>query len=187
VLAAFGIFAVGYLWRPIGGALIGHIGGKLGRPTALTFSVVAMAVPTFLVGVLPGYELLGIMAPVLLTALRAIQGLSVGGEYTASIVFMVEHAPPGRRGLIGAVACCGAAGGILLGSATGAVLAAAMPFPRHAPPARDRAPCGRRYWSGGKIRSMKRGIPDPLRGPARPRPLAMLDMMAARTILSGSF
>jgi MFS transporter, MHS family, proline/betaine transporter len=126
VLAAFGIFAVGYLLRPIGGALIGHIGDRLGRPTALTFSVVAMAVPTFLVGVLPGYEVLGIMAPVLLTALRAIQGLSVGGEYTTSIVFMVERAPPGRRGLIGAMACCGAAGGILLGSATGAVLAAAM-------------------------------------------------------------
>jgi MHS family proline/betaine transporter-like MFS transporter len=126
ILSAFGIFAVGYLMRPIGGALIGQIGDKVGRRTALTFSVVAMAIPTFLVGVLPGHEVLGVMAPVLLTALRMIQGLSVGGEYTTSMVFMVEHAPAGRRGLIGAVACCGAVGGILIGSATGSLLAAAM-------------------------------------------------------------
>src|SRR5882724_7697843 len=126
VLAAFGIFAVGFLMRPVGGALIGHIGDRLGRRAALTFSVAAMAIPTFLVGVLPGYAALGIAAPLLLTVLRMIQGLSVGGEYTTSIVFMVEHAAPGRRGLIGAMASCGAVGGILAGSATGAALAAAM-------------------------------------------------------------
>ncbi len=126
VLAAFGIFAVGFLMRPVGGALIGHIGDKLGRRAALTFSVAAMAIPTFLVGVLPGYEVLGMAAPIILTLLRMIQGLSVGGEYTTSIVFMVERAPPGRRGLIGAMAGCGAVGGILLGSATGALLASTM-------------------------------------------------------------
>ena len=104
VLAAFGIFAVGFLMRPVGGALIGHIGDRLGRRAALTFSVAAMAMPTFLVGVLPGYHVLGVAAPILLTLLRMIQGLSVGGEYTTSIVFMVEHAKPGSRGLIGAVA-----------------------------------------------------------------------------------
>jgi len=127
VLAAFGIFAVGFLMRPVGGALIGYVGDRFGRRTALTFSVAAMAIPTFLVGVLPGYQTLGVAAPILLTLLRMIQGLSVGGEYTTSIVFMVEHARPGRRGLIGATAGCGAVGGILAGSATGAVLAAAMP------------------------------------------------------------
>jgi MHS family proline/betaine transporter-like MFS transporter len=122
VLSAFGIFAVGFLMRPIGGALVGFIGDRLGRKTALTFSVAAMAIPTFLVGVLPGAASLGVAAPILLTLLRMIQGLAVGGEYTTSIVFMVEHAPPGRRGLIGAIGCCGAVGGILLGSATGALL-----------------------------------------------------------------
>ena len=122
VLSAFGIFAVGYLMRPIGGALDGHIGDRLGRRAALTFSIVAMAIPTFLVGVLPGYAVLGVTAPILLTLLRMIQGLSVGGEYTTSVVFMVEHAPPGRRGLIGAMACCGAVGGLVMGSATGALL-----------------------------------------------------------------
>ena len=122
VLSAFGIFAVGFLMRPVGGALVGYIGDKLGRRAALTFSVTAMAIPTFLVGILPGYPVLGVFAPVALTLLRMIQGLSVGGEYTTSIVFMVENAPPGRRGLIGAMGCCGAVAGILLGSATGAVL-----------------------------------------------------------------
>ena len=119
LLAAFGIFAVGFLMRPVGGALIGHIGDRYGRRAALTFSVAAMAIPTFLVGALPGYQVLGMAAPILLTLLRMIQGLSVGGEYTTSIVFMVERAPPGRRGFIGAMAGCGAVGGILLGSATG--------------------------------------------------------------------
>ncbi len=127
VLAAFGIFAVGFLMRPVGGALIGYIGDRFGRRTALTFSVAAMAIPTFLVGVLPGYQTLGVAAPILLTLLRMIQGLSVGGEYTTSIIFMVEHARPDQRGMVGAMAGCGAVGGILAGSATGAVLAAAMP------------------------------------------------------------
>jgi MHS family proline/betaine transporter-like MFS transporter len=127
VLSAFGIFAVGYLMRPVGGALVGYIGDKFGRRAALTFSVTAMAIPTFLVGILPGYQVLGMAAPFLLTLLRMVQGLSVGGEYTTSIVFMVEHAPPGRRGLIGAMGCCGAIGGILLGSATGALLTDILP------------------------------------------------------------
>ena len=126
VLAAFGIFAVGFFMRPVGGALIGHIGDRFGRRAALTFSIAAMAVPTFLVGALPGYDTLGVAAPILLTLLRMIQGLSVGGEYTTSVVFMVEHAPAERRGLIGATACCGAVGGILAGSATGALLASIM-------------------------------------------------------------
>ena len=127
VLAAFGIFAVGFMMRPVGGAAIGYIGDRFGRQAALTFSVAAMAIPTFLVGVLPGYEVLGVAAPLLLTLLRMIQGLSVGGEYTTSVVFMVEHAAPNRRGLIGALGGCGAVGGILAGSATGALLASVMP------------------------------------------------------------
>src|SRR5436853_2136977 len=127
LIAAFGVFAAGFLMRPLGGVVFGHIGDLVGRKAALTISVLAMAIPTFLIGVLPGYATLGPVAAVLLVVLRMIQGLSVGGEYTTSIVFMVEQAAPGRRGLMGAVAGCGAVGGILLGSATGALLAAAMP------------------------------------------------------------
>ena len=107
LMSAFGVFALGFLMRPVGGALVGHIGDRFGRRAALTFSVAAMAIPTFLVGLLPGYETLGILAPLLLTLLRMIQGLSVGGEFTSSMVFLVERAPEGRRGLMGALTSCG--------------------------------------------------------------------------------
>src|SRR6516225_9363340 len=126
LLSAFGIFALGYLMRPLGGAVTGHIGDGFGRRAALTFSVAAMAIPTFLIGLLPGYATLGLLAPIALTLLRMVQGLSVGGEYTSSMVFLVEHAPDGRRGLMGALASSGATGGILLGSAVGAGFAASM-------------------------------------------------------------
>jgi MHS family proline/betaine transporter-like MFS transporter len=126
LLSTFGIFAIGFVVRPVGGALMGHIGDRFGRRAALTVSVAAMAVPTFLIGVLPGYQSLGVMAPILLTVLRVIQGLSVGGECTTSIVFMVERAPPGRRGLIGAVSAASATCGMMLGSASGAALSLAM-------------------------------------------------------------
>jgi len=127
LLAAFGVFAVGYLMRPVGGIIVGHIGDRLGRRAALVFSVTAMAVPTVLIGLLPGYATLGILAPLILIALRMIQGLSVGGEYPSSIIFLVEHAPNGRRRLIGAFAFCSAAAGILLLSAAGAAFAAVLP------------------------------------------------------------
>jgi MFS transporter, MHS family, proline/betaine transporter len=126
LLSAFGVFALGYVMRPVGGALIGHIGDRFGRRAALTFSVAAMAIPTFLIGLLPGYGTLGLAAPIALTLLRMVQGLSVGGKYTSSMVFLVEHAPDGRRGVMGAMASCGATGGILLGSAVGAGFAASM-------------------------------------------------------------
>ncbi len=126
LLAAFAVFAVGYLVRPIGGALIGHIGDRYGRRNALTVSVAAMAVPTFLMGLLPGYETIGLLAPIALVLLRMVQGLSVGGEYTSSMVFMVEQAPPGQRGLMGALTGCGTTLGILMGSGVGAITAAAM-------------------------------------------------------------
>jgi MHS family proline/betaine transporter-like MFS transporter len=126
LLAAFGVFAVGYMMRPVGGVIIGHIGDRYGRRAALVFSVTAMAVPTTLIGLLPGYAAIGIAAPIALTLLRMIQGLSVGGEHPSSVVFLVEHAPEGRRGLMGAFASCGAVAGILLGSAMGALFASMM-------------------------------------------------------------
>jgi MHS family proline/betaine transporter-like MFS transporter len=126
LLLTFGVFALGYLMRPVGGVLIGHIGDRFGRRAALTLSVAAMAIPTFLIGLVPSHASIGVLAPIALTLLRMVQGLSVGGEYTSSMVFLVEHAPDGRRGLMGALTSCGACGGILLGSAVGASFAATM-------------------------------------------------------------
>ncbi len=126
VLSAFGIFAVGFLVRPLGALWIGYIGDRMGRTTALTISVAGMAVPTVLIGLLPGYETLGVMAPILLTALRMLQGLAVGGEAAIAGVFLVESAPPGRRGLVGALGGVGNGLGIQLGSVTAAVIAATM-------------------------------------------------------------
>jgi MHS family proline/betaine transporter-like MFS transporter len=126
LLSAYGIFAVGFVARPVGGALVGHIGDRHGRRAALTLSVAAMALPTCLIGLLPGYATLGVAAPILLTVLRLIQGLSVGGETTTSIVFLVEHAPERRRAVMATVSSGGATIGIMMGSAAGALLAAAM-------------------------------------------------------------
>lgn len=122
--AAFGVFAAGFLMRPLGGFVFGHIGDKFGRKAALTISVLAMAIPTFLIGILPAYAQFGVYASILLVVLRMIQGLSVGGEYTTSVVFLVEAAPAGRRGRAGSWSTVGATAGTLMGSAVGALISA---------------------------------------------------------------
>lgn len=127
LLSAFGVFAAGYLMRPLGGILIGHICDHFGRRSALIASVSAMAVPTFLIGILPGYETIGVLAPIALTLLRMLQGVALGGEYPSSMVFLVEHARDGRRGMMGGLAGIGAVCGLLLGSSIGAALSAIMP------------------------------------------------------------
>src|SRR5262245_770190 len=80
LLSTFGVFALGYLMRPVGGVLIGHVGDRLGRRAALTLSIASMALPTFLIGLLPGYAALGLLAPIALTLLRMVQGLSEIGR-----------------------------------------------------------------------------------------------------------
>src|SRR5215468_3876783 len=99
LLAVFGVFAAGYVMRLLGGAAFGHIADALGRRRALLLSAVAMALATALVGCLPTSAALGALAPVLFTLLRLVQGLSVGGEFTTSISYLIEHAPPHRRAL----------------------------------------------------------------------------------------
>ncbi len=122
LLSAFAVFAAAFFMRPIGGIVFGHIGDRYGRKTALLLSAGLMAVSTFLMGCLPTYASAGLLAPVLLVVLRLGQGLSVGGEYTSSAIFLSETAAPARRGLTGSLACIGAAGGILLGSIAGTLV-----------------------------------------------------------------
>jgi MFS transporter, MHS family, proline/betaine transporter len=126
LLAAFGTFAAGFIMRPLGGALFGWVGDKFGRKQALLWSVMAMAFPSFFIGVLPGTETIGIAAPILLLTFRLMQGLAVGGEYGASSVFLVEGAEPGRRGYMGSWGPVGAFAGTLLGSAAGAIVNAVL-------------------------------------------------------------
>ena len=122
LLAAYGTFAAGFLMRPIGGAFFGWVGDKFGRKQALLWSVLAMALPSFFIGVLPSEATIGLAAPVLLLVCRLLQGLAVGGEYMASSVFLVEGAVPGKRGLMGAWSPFGCFAGTLLGSAAGLIV-----------------------------------------------------------------
>jgi MFS transporter, MHS family, proline/betaine transporter len=126
LIASFGVFAIGFLARPLGGMVFGHVGDKLGRRTAVISSVVSMAVPTCLMAVLPTYTQIGLLAPLLLILLRLAQGLAVGGEYTTSLVLLVEQALPSRRGRVGSYAPFGAFGGLLLGSAIGWAITASI-------------------------------------------------------------
>ena len=126
LLAAYGTFAAGFLMRPIGGALFGWVGDRFGRKQALLWSVLAMALPSFFIGLLPSEATIGLAAPVLLLVFRLLQGLAVGGEYMASSVFLVEGAEPGKRGWMGAWSPFGAFAGTLLGSAAGLIVNATM-------------------------------------------------------------
>src|SRR5208283_4444820 len=127
LLASFGVFAVGFIARPFGGLLFGHVGDRLGRRAAVVASVVLMIIPTLLMAILPTYQQLGVAAPILLVLLRLAQGLAVGGEYTTSMVLLVEEAQASRRGFVGSFAPFGARGGLLLGSALRATLLALLP------------------------------------------------------------
>ncbi len=122
LIAAFGAFAAGFLVRPLGGLLFGRIGDLVGRKRAMVLSVMTMAIPTVLIGLMPTYQTIGIAAPILIILLRIIQGLSVGGEYTSSLIFLAEHAKPGHRARTAFWGMWGATGGILLGSAIGALI-----------------------------------------------------------------
>jgi MFS transporter, MHS family, proline/betaine transporter len=122
LLGTFGVFAVGFLMRPLGGIFFGYMGDRLGRKLALEFSVALMAIPTALIGLLPTYAQIGLAAPVLLTAIRILQGLSVGGEYIGSMSFLVEHADTDRRALQGSWSGVSVVCGSLLGSGVAALL-----------------------------------------------------------------
>lgn len=121
LISAFGVFAAGFIVRPLGGIFFGHIGDKIGRKHALVLTILLMAIPTAIIGLLPTYDDIGIAASILLIAMRMLQGFSMGGNYGGSITFTTEHADPKSRGLIGSFAITSCLFGILLGSATAAL------------------------------------------------------------------
>ncbi len=126
LIASFGAFAAGFLVRPLGGLVFGRIGDLVGRQKAMTLSVIAMAVPTVLMGCLPTYETRGIAAPILLIVRRIIQGLSVGGEYTSSLIFLAENAPKNRKAFTAVWGVWGGTAGILLGSGVGLLISSIL-------------------------------------------------------------
>lgn len=116
LLGAFSVFAAAFIARPVGGILLGYIGDQYGRKKALQLSVMMMAVPTFLVGVLPTHAEIGLIAPILLILLRITQGLSVGGELIGSITFVAENAPPEQLGYFSSWTFASCYAGMLMGS-----------------------------------------------------------------------
>lgn len=126
LIASFGAFAAGFLVRPIGGLFFGRIGDLYGRQKAMFLSVLVMAIPTVLIGLLPTYNSIGIMAPILLIVCRIAQGLSVGGEFTSSLVFLTENAPAGKRASYAVWGAWGASAGTLLGAGMGYLVASVL-------------------------------------------------------------
>ncbi|MBS0848416.1 MFS transporter [Citrobacter sp. JGM124] len=125
-LQTFGIFAAGYLVRPLGGIVMAHFGDLLGRKKMFTLSILLMALPTLAIGVLPTYETLGILAPILLLLMRVLQGAAIGGEVPGAWVFVAEHVPYRRIGIACGTLTAGLTIGILLGSIVATVINTSM-------------------------------------------------------------
>jgi len=115
-LAALGSYAVGFLARPLGGALFGHFGDRLGRKSMLVLTLFIMGLSTFLIGLLPTYQSVGVLAPILLIALRVVQGIGLGGEWGGASLIVLEHAPAARRGFYASFVQIGFPVGLVLAS-----------------------------------------------------------------------
>lgn len=121
-LQTFGIFAAGYLARPLGGIVMAHFGDLVGRKKMFSLSILLMALPTLGMGLLPTYATIGIAAPVLLLLLRLLQGAAIGGEVPGAWVFVAEHVPAKRLGIACGILTSGLTLGILVGSLLASVL-----------------------------------------------------------------
>lgn len=120
-------FAVGFLVRPLGGILLAPLGDRLGRRTAMSITVLLMGAGCLLIAIAPTYHVIGIAAPVLLVVARCVQGLSAGAEFAVSSVFIVEHAAPNRRGLVGSLQNGSVGLGTLLGSGVASAVTGLLP------------------------------------------------------------
>ncbi|MCH0539319.1 MFS transporter [Streptomyces sp. MUM 203J] len=123
LLSSLAVFAVGFVARPVGGLVFGVLSDRLGRRTAMLWSVALMAGGSLLIAVTPAYGTIGVLAPVLLVLARLAQGLSAGGEFAASAAYLVEAAPPRRKGFYSSFLYTGNAVGTLIAAAVGALLA----------------------------------------------------------------
>lgn len=114
LIESFGAFAAGFVMRPVGAVLFGHWGDRIGRRRMLLLTVVLMGGGTLLIGLLPTYQDIGVVAPVLLVAVRLAQGIGIGGEFGGGALVALENAPPGRRGVMGSVHQLGTPLGLLV-------------------------------------------------------------------------
>jgi MHS family proline/betaine transporter-like MFS transporter len=126
LIATYGTFAAGFLARPLGAVLFGYIGDTFGRRTALAIAILMMAIPTGLIGLLPTYAEWGVVAPICLILIRVLQGLSMGGEFSGAITYMVEHSPQNKRAVAGSAAIISLILGFLLGSIVSTSFASAL-------------------------------------------------------------
>ena len=116
-LLAFSTYTIGFIARPLGGIVMGHYGDRIGRKSMLVLTLMIMGVATFLIGLVPTYEQIGIWAAAALVVLRIAQGFGVGGEWGGAVLMAVEHAPPGRRGFYGSWPQIGVPAGLVLSTA----------------------------------------------------------------------
>lgn len=119
---AFALYSLGFLLRPVSGAVIGHLGDRFGRKKLFMFTVLLMALPTLLIGLLPTYAQIGVMAPILLLVLRILQGIALAGEFAGASVFVTEHVPGSRVGTASGFVLGASYIGFFLGAASGALL-----------------------------------------------------------------
>jgi MFS transporter, MHS family, proline/betaine transporter len=123
LVKTYASFAIAFFFRPVGAALFGYIGDRFGRRPTLVAVLLIMSFSTMLIGALPTYEQVGAPAPVLITLVRIVQGLSAGGEFGGAVSAMTEFAPPGRRGMYGAWQSMTVTLGLLAGAASAAIMA----------------------------------------------------------------
>lgn len=116
LIASWGAFALGFVMRPLGGLVFGHLGDISGRKKSLLASILVASLPTLIIGLLPSYATIGIIAPLILMACRLVQGFSVGGEYSGAAIFVAEHSRHYRPGFIGSFLCSTGFAGALLGT-----------------------------------------------------------------------
>jgi len=122
VIAAFGSYATGFLARPLGGAVFGHFGDRIGRKAMLSMTIILMGAGTFLIGCLPTYGQIGIAAPLLLVVLRIVQGIGIGGEWGGAVLMVIESAPNERRGFYGSLVQLGYPLAVILATAVFALV-----------------------------------------------------------------